>query len=390
MREKVAAAIADTYEPEEIRSALEEIIGAVDGFAGIGPGTKVALKINMVHAGSPEKAITTHPVIVRELAGLLRERGALVRIGDSPGGLFTPEILKGIYRSCGYGICEEAGAELNLDTSVRPVSFPGAAVLRSFSYTGWLDWADCVIDVCKLKSHGMLKMTAAVKNLFGTIPGVMKPEYHMRFSNESDFTDMLIDLNEYFRPVLTICDAIDCMEGNGPTQGTKRHMGVLLASRSTYSTDVVCEALLGMKPGEVPTVRRAAKRGLGPASPEEVEIVGDEEALWARKIPDFDIPAATKGIDFGREGSLGGRLIPFVMKTVLAARPQVKDDGCIGCGKCADICPAHAITMEKDRPQIDRKQCIHCFCCQEFCPAGAMRVHRTFIARLLTGGHRHG
>ena len=58
-------------------------------------------------------------------------------------------------------------------------------------------------------------------------------------------------------------------------------------------------------------------------------------------------------------------------------------DHCIGCRKCAEICPAHAIVMKQKKPVIDRKKCIRCFCCQEFCPKGALEARRSPIARLL-------
>ena len=60
--------------------------------------------------------------------------------------------------------------------------------------------------------------------------------------------------------------------------------------------------------------------------------------------------------------------------------------GCVGCGVCRDVCPAHAITIENGRAHIDRGRCIHCFCCQEFCPKGAMRVGRSAFAKLLERG----
>lgn len=67
----------------------------------------------------------------------------------------------------------------------------------------------------------------------------------------------------------------------------------------------------------------------------------------------------------------------------MASKPDAVKSECIGCGMCAKLCPAKAITMKNKLPEIDRKKCIRCFCCQEFCPKGAMKVKRTWIARLL-------
>ena len=67
---------------------------------------------------------------------------------------------------------------------------------RSFRYTAWLDGADAIIDLCKLKTHGMMAMTCGAKNLFGAILGTVKPEYHFRYPDPMDFARMIVDLDE--------------------------------------------------------------------------------------------------------------------------------------------------------------------------------------------------
>ena len=64
-------------------------------------------------------------------------------------------------------------------------------------------------------------------------------------------------------------------------------------------------------------------------------------------------------------------------------KPNPIKSKCIGCGKCASICPAHAITMVNKKPVIDRKKCIKCYCCQEFCPVGAMIVKSSLLSKTL-------
>ena len=132
---------------------------------------------------------------------------------------------------------EGHGAKLNRDFSEVKATFPEGKILHDFVYTGYLDNADLIINFCKLKSHGMMGMSCAAKNMFGTIPGVIKPEYHFRFPKYEDFADMIVDLDEYFHPVLSIADAVVGMEGNGPTAGTPCKMGFLLASRSPHTLE---------------------------------------------------------------------------------------------------------------------------------------------------------
>ena len=46
---------------------------------------------------------------------------------------------------------------------------------------------------------------------------------------------------------------------------------------------------------------------------------------------------------------------------------------CIGCETCVNICPEHAIRMEKDGIHIDRNKCTHCGLCVDNCPGTALR-----------------
>ena len=372
------------YGEAETERALAEVLAPLGGLNWVTPGMKVGIKANLVSALPPEAAATTHPALLCALVRMLRARGAEVIVGDSPGGLFTKAYVNRIYAAAGMKLVEEAGARLNQDFSQREAEFPAARAARHFTYTAWLDGVDALIDFCKLKSHGMMGMSAAAKNMFGVIPGIMKPEYHYRFPDIADFSDMIVDLDEYFHPRLCIADAVTGMEGNGPTAGTPRHIGALAASDSPHALDLLCAQWIGIDPSHVPTLQAAIRRGLIPDDAAQLTVAGD----WAQFcIPDFQLVNQPHSLQFQRDakGPLGRFSAQFIAKA-LASRPQLHADGCVGCGECARICPAKAIAMVQRRPQIDRHKCIRCFCCQEFCPKGAMQVHRPAIARLLTRG----
>ncbi len=364
------------YGEETCERALREVLAPFGGLDWVRPGMRVVIKANLVSAMKPEKAATTHPALLAALTRMLRERGANVVIGDSPGGTFAAPHLNAVYRVCGLSEAEAAGAELNRDFSQKEADLPGAHTAKHITYTGYLDGADAIISFCKLKSHGMLSLSAATKNLFGAIPGIIKPEYHYRYPDPMDFADMLIDLNEFFRPKLYLVDAVQTMEGNGPTAGTPKYMGALLAGTNPHKIDLLCAKLIGLEVKNVPTLRAAQERGLTPASAEELEISGDAEEFVCK---DFVTVQKGTGTDFGAQK---GKLLGAAAKTVLRARPKLKRSRCVGCGVCRDTCPAHAIVIEKGKAKIDRRACIRCFCCQEFCPKGAMRVHRTWVARI--------
>ena len=364
------------YGEETCERALREVLVPFGGLDWVRPGMRVVIKANLVSAMKPEKAATTHPALLAALTRMLRKRGANVVIGDSPGGTFAAPHLNAVYRVCGLSEAEAAGAELNRDFSQKEADLPEAHTAKHITYTGYLDGADAIISFCKLKSHGMLSLSAATKNLFGAIPGIIKPEYHYRYPDPMDFADMLIDLNEFFRPRLYLVDAVQTMEGNGPTAGTPKYMGALLAGKNPHKIDLLCAKLIGLEAKNVPTLRAAQERGLTPASAEELEISGDAEEFVCK---DFVTVQKGTGTDVGAQK---GKLLGAAAKTVLRARPKLKRSRCVGCGVCRDTCPAHAIVIEKGKAKIDRRACIRCFCCQEFCPKGAMRVHRTWVARI--------
>ena len=377
----VALVPCGSYDEHQVETALRSALEQVDGLSFVQPGMVVAIKVNLVCAMKPDRAATVHPSVVCALVRLLREKGAEVVIGDSPGGVYSAPYVRHIYDVCGMRQAEAYGARLNDDFTQAEAEDPHALQARRFPYTAYLDKADAIIDLCKLKTHGMMGMSNAVKNFFGTIPGTIKPEFHYKYPRSEDFADVLVDLYEHFKPRLCVCDAVVGMEGNGPTQGTPRQIGCLMASRNGHLLDCVAAGLIGLQAEDVPTLRAAARRGLLPADPAEISVCGDPGRFTKR---DFRTVPAQSSVFFHVAGdSLFGKAVDLAASRILTPFPKLEPSACIGCGKCAEICPAKAITMKKKKPRIDRGVCIHCFCCQEFCPKGAMQVGRRWLTRML-------
>lgn len=313
----VAVVRCKTYDVEAVKPALEEALNAVNGLDFVKPGMKIIIKPNLVSFKKPDAAATTHPALLEALVEMLLARGAGVTIGDSPGGPHSLPLLNRVYAATGMDRVEKLGAKLNRNMNEKNVDFPEGKVLKNFTYTEYLDEADAIIDFCKLKSHGMLGMSAAVKNLFGTIPGLKKPEVHYKFQNDAEFADMLVDINEYFKPRLAICDAVVGMEGNGPTAGTPRQIGAIIASKSTYYADVVGAELIGMNIDGLPTLQAAYERGFAPASSKNLRVYGDIRALT---VDDFKAPPV-RGLSFMRKGNV----LHFISKAALEHKPTLKN-----------------------------------------------------------------
>ena len=363
------------YDPEVVAEAFDRLFDPIGGLDWVKPGMRVAVKVNFVLAKSPEKAATTHPALVKELCRRLVEHGAEVTVGDSPGGPYNKAALETVYLATGMRTILETGAKLNEDFTDQEVCPPDAETIHSFRGISFLEQADAIVDFCKLKTHALMGYTGACKNMFGGIAGLYKTECHYRFPTHAQFASMLVDLCEYYKPVLSICDGVLAMEGNGPSFGDPRPMGVLAASFNPHALDLACCDLIGLQAGQVPTLAEAVRRGLCPETTDQLEIYGDPELF---RVHDFKLQPLGD-IQFVRNHN--GIVYSFI-KHFVTTRP-VAGQECVGCGKCAAVCPEKAIVIHNRRPQINHRKCVSCFCCVEFCPQGTMRPFEPFTLRLL-------
>jgi len=372
---KVVLEKCPDYSPQNVRAAL---LRCLEPLGGIGqfvkPGMKVALKPNLVMKLPPETAATTHPSIVRELALLIREAGAQAIIVESPGGPYTQPRLKAAYTVGGLVAAGEGtGLDFNYDLSEIKVENPGAKYLRMVTVLKPLKDADIIISLSKLKTHGQMAYTGAVKNMFGAIAGPLKAEFHMRMADYDKFANAIIDIHLAVKPALNIMDAVVGMHGRGgPTAGTPIQMGLMLASENAFELDLAALAVIGGDPQFIPVMKEAIDRKLCPPSVDGLQLVG--EKLEAVRVQGFKIPQleTLKAITFFRS--------PAMQKLceLIKPKPVFLHRKCIGCGDCAANCPAKIIKMVDRRPQADLSRCIRCFCCQELCPAKAVDVSRMF------------
>ena len=353
------------YEQAAVDQAVEE---AFQRFLPSGlAGKTVAVKPNLLLARTPENASTTHPAVVAAVCRAVVKRGGKALIAESGGGPITPSSLEKLYEATGMKkAAEESGAELNFDCSAEKMEVPEGKTRKEFLVLSAIRRADLIVSVAKLKTHGFMKMTASVKNLYGTIPGLHKAMMHREYPAKKDFASMICDLAEAFRPALNITDAIVGMEGEGPSGGTPVRTGLLLASDDPFASDVVAAAIMGIWPQEAPILREAIDRKLVPASADEIRTEGDD---WRGTRP-YRFPGDKRSI----LGLLPG-VLRYPIEDMTRAYPYISGR-CVSCGRCAGICPQKAIRKEGKRFCVHIDQCIRCYCCHEICPEKAIDMVR--------------
>ena len=379
-----AASCPDYEQAEACIRALVEQMGGMGRF--VRPGERIVLKANLLRAAPPESAICTHPAVVEAVARLVKEAGGTPVICDSPGGALHKEaVLRSLYEKTGMAAAAAAaGAELSMDSSTRTVSLPEGKVLRQAEIITPVAEADGVIDLCKMKTHVLMSMTGAVKNLFGVIPGLSKVGYHATHPDHATFADVLLDLTGYVKPRLSLMDGILAMEGDGPgSSGTPRQAGLLLAAANPLALDTAAGAIMNLPRQDNPVLLAAERRGLTPCRMEDVELIGG--TVEELRMADYKFPASTKSNLMDFLGPLA-RPAERLCKKALSQTPRIDGAKCVGCGICAKSCPGQAIAMTAPgkKARISQKACIHCYCCHELCPQKAVELHQSWLGRLLT------
>lgn len=370
----------DNYDEQSLKALILKSLTEL----GIDPteykGKCVMLKPNLVRRMDCTRGGTTHPNMLAAVSVIFSEAGADVMVAESPGGPYNAAALKPIYRGCGIeAVAERLGIPLCYGSEIVTLSNPKGEYIHSFRIIKPVQDADLIVNLCKLKSHGLTKMTAAVKNFFGCVPGVEKVEMHARYPEKSDFSGMLIDLCHMIteqKPTINILDAIIGMEGNGPTNGTPRKLGFVMVGCNPFVIDRLACEIIGFK-NTVMMVEMAKARGLAPSALSEIHVVGEDYrtlCVTDFKAPDSDAAKALKLLP----NIFGGRLNRF-----LQPKPAINRAACIGCGECVRSCPMKAIQIRNKRATISRKLCISCFCCQELCPKDAVKIHKNWLIKVI-------
>ena len=369
----VSISKCNSYDIKEVQGAVDSCLDKLGGLSSlIKPDDRVLIKPNILIAKPPEEAVTTHPSLIEAIIIAVKKAGAVPLVGDSPGGLVGN--VRGHWKVTGI---EEVCNRLNVEI----LNFESSGVYEKringnhYHIAKPVLDADFIINVPKIKTHGLTILTCAIKNMYGTIPGLTKVNYHKEAPKPSDFAELVVDIFALSKPSLNIVDGIIGMDGNGPSAGNPKEMGLILASTDAIAVDSLICQILGKNPLKVPTNKNAYERGLGEADINKIKVLGYQPDV----IDDFKWPPnIASSLD----------MVPsFISKGLMKfwwSRPVIDPEVCTKCGKCVKNCPVEALSAGVKIPEFDYPECINCMCCMEMCPEKAVKLEKSMLSKLLS------
>ena len=369
MNSKVSIVKCKNYNITDLEKAIKKSVDLIGGIAEfLKPTDKVLIKPNLLAATTPDTGIDTHPEFVRAVVRLVKDTGAKIFLGDSPSVWGAPEEIDNVYEKSGM-------KKLASEEKIELIKFNRSRMKSGFPLTTWLEECDCFISLPKFKTHDLMVLTGAVKNLFGLIPGLHKTELHKKALSSVEFAKILVDLYTIAKPSISIVDGIVAMEGDGPASGGDlRNLGLILASSDAVALDSIMATMMGLRPKDILSTKEAAERGLGNANFDQIDIEG--EKIESFIVADYKLP----------QTSIVNRIPrPFLNlgKSLLRFRTRVDRSKCNVCGLCVKACPVSAISIENEMTKTNHSKCVLCMCCKEVCPQGAISVKKSLVAKLV-------
>lgn len=377
IKSKVALVKCDTYDCEQVIDAIEtgvRLIGGISNF--IKEGERILIKPNVLIGTDPEKCVCTHPSVFRAVVVVLKKAKVTVSYGDSSGFGKSEVNMK---RAKLKQVADEMGITLADFTRGQHVTHNGALLNKRFFIANGVLESDGLVSLPKLKTHGLIRFTGAVKNQFGCVPGLRKSQFHVKMADPFVFATMLVDLNTLIKPRLYIMDGIVAMEGNGPRSGKPKKLGVLLFSSDPVALDSIACRIIDLNPEYVPTTKPGEKSGLGTYRYENIEVIGDN----VESTVDKNFEVIRKPVIPVSSGWLR-----TLIRNQTCSKPVINEAICTNCGTCVKYCPTKpkAVywqnTDETSPPIFKYEHCIRCYCCQELCPEGAISLREAVLGRI--------
>ncbi|TXT54736.1 MAG: hypothetical protein BAJALOKI2v1_730008 [Promethearchaeota archaeon] len=381
MKSKVAI---QRIEKKEIKSAVFnalEIIKAERLFTN--ENMTILIKPNILMGKDPERAVTTHPEVLRSTIQWIKQfNPKRIIVAESSGTKTIGATEKAFEGSQIKLVCEEEEVEWTpFEKTKRKIyKVKDPLVLEEITTSNLLAEADLIINIPKIKTHSQCLLTCSIKNMFGTLLLGNKPRVHAKYPSLESFNSALADIYSVSNPQLTIVDGFLCQEGNGPTKGDVVELGLILAGFDGVAIDTVVCKIIGFNPNEVIHIEKAKEKGLGTNDLKEIQIVGDEIESVKRKFKKPRIKPVSV--------PLPKWLADYVGEKIFKATIKFDSSKCIMCKTCIKNCPVDALKAPKLRskkriPIWDKSKCISCYCCAELCPEEAVSFKINYIKNAL-------
>ena len=341
-------------------------------------GKRVVLKVNALKGGDPHKyAFTTN---YRFLAKVIKKVESLgpkeILIGDSTGTQYYGRSEEVFETSRMKEAAGKYYKNFNKNVTVIQMDRPikrDLAVLKDV-----LD-ADVYIALPKMKTHGMARLSGAVKINFGIIAGAQKVWYHYMTMYPERFAEILVGAHLLRKPDLVIMDAITAMEGYGPASNNTHEVCKIIAGVDCAAIDTAISDMICYEVDDVPTLRICRDRNLGETDISKIEIIGDNKINKQYFLPVE--PEATYGCPAFYQEGVGVQYASIEhYRDKVAWRPLIDRQLCAQCQECkkeylcVKYCPFGALTSSDEGPKLDRDKCHVCCSCMEWCPNHALAM----------------
>lgn len=339
----------------------------------------VLLKPNLLMGKPPERAVNTHPEVVRAVIQWVKQFKPLkIIVSDSAGGQKRGITETAMKESGIKEICEEEGAECipfeKTEREIYKVKKP--LEINEISSSRLIKEADLIINIPKIKTHWQCLLTCCIKNMFGTVLLANKAKTHAQAANLDRFSSALADIYSVSNPGLTVIDGFYCQEGKGPSSGDVVKLDLILAGFDGVALDTTVCKIIGFDPSDVLYLKKVEGKKLGTTNLDNVEFSGETIETVFRKF----LPPKLKPISM----PLPKWLAKYIGNTIFKATINFNKEKCKLCSTCWTNCPVNAIVPPEELrkgniPKWSKKKCITCFCCAELCPHEAVKFKINYI-----------
>lgn len=326
----------------------KELLTNVNLAQDIKPGSKVALKPNLVVARPAVEGATTSPLIVEGIIQYLLENG--IKDISVVEGSWVGDSTTRAFQVCGY---ERIAQKYNIplvDLKKDQVEIINMNDLN-LKVCKTVLAADYLINLPVLKAHCQTLFTCALKNLKGCIPDSEKRRYHSLGLHKP-----IAHLAKAIKVDLNIIDGLNgdltFEEGGNPVQ-----MDRIIAAKDPVLVDSYCSSLLGYTKNDIKYIRLAEELGVGNTSLEKADIVeyntelkssinykpSNKAAKLAKKAEAKDACSACYGSLIHALNRLDeqGKLSLLKKKILIGQGYQDQKEEGLGIGQCTSGCPEY-------------------------------------------------